>query len=54
VEFKKVEFSKFEKNTKESSFDSSLELLEKYADLLKKGILTQQEFDLKKKEILGL
>jgi hypothetical protein len=53
VDFKKVEFTKFEKNTKESSVDS-LELLEKYSDLLKKGILTQQEFDLKKKEILGL
>jgi hypothetical protein len=51
VEFKKVEFTKYE--SKKESVDS-LELLEKYSDLLKKGILTQQEFDLKKKEILGL
>ena len=66
VEFQKVEFTKYEKKqnvlnttTKEEESKSkskveSIDDLEKYADLLKKGILTQQEFDAKKKQILGL
>lgn len=29
-------------------------LMEKYKDLLDKGIITQEEFNLKKKELLGL
>ena len=33
---------------------SSADELEKFANLLQKGIITQEEFDLKKKQILGL
>ena len=32
---------------------SSLDELEKWADLLERGIITQEEFDAKKKELLG-
>eukprot|EP01080_Neovahlkampfia_damariscottae_P012407 gene12407-6074_t len=62
VEFKKVEFTKYEKPSPKQENDmktttkttETIDDLEKYADLLKKGILTQQEFDAKKKQILGL
>jgi uncharacterized membrane protein len=33
---------------------SDAQALEKYKELLDKGIITQEEFDIKKKEILGL
>ena len=33
---------------------SSADELEKFSNLLQKGIITQEEFDLKKKQILGL
>ena len=35
-----------------SSSEQNIELLEKLADLKEKGIITQKEFDQKKKEIL--
>ena len=45
------------KNDKElvtySSVDSDLERLTRLKDLLDKGIISQEEFDLKKKDILG-
>ena len=34
--------------------DSGIDNLEKYKDLLDKGVITQEEFDAKKKQILGL
>ena len=36
------------------SFDQQIEMLKKMKDLLDAGILTQEEFDAKKKEIMGL
>lgn len=36
------------------SFDKQIEMLKKLKDLLDAGILTQEEFDTKKKEIMGL
>jgi len=39
---------------KPSAFDEKVESLKKLKDLLDSGILTQEEFDVKKKEILGL
>jgi hypothetical protein len=36
------------------SFDEQIETLKKLKDLLDAGILTQEEFDAKKKEIMGL
>jgi hypothetical protein len=38
----------------ETNKNGNLDDLEKIAELLKKGILTQDEFDLKKKQILGI
>ena len=40
--------------TKLSSVDQQLETLKKLKDALEAGILTQEEFDAKKKEVLGL
>lgn len=40
--------------SKEMSFDEQMENLKKLKELLDAGILTQEEFDIKKKEILGL
>ena len=37
-----------------ASYDSQLETLKKLKELLDMGVLTQEEFDTKKKEILGL
>lgn len=37
-----------------ASFDQQIEMLKKLKDLLDAGVLTQEEFDLKKKEVLGL
>ena len=42
------------KQLPDNSCDSQLETLKKMKDLLDAGILTQEEFDAKKKEILGL
>lgn len=39
---------------KKMSFDEQIETLKKLKDLLDAGILTQEEFDAKKKEIMGL
>lgn len=36
------------------SFDEQVEMLKKLKDLLDSGILTQEEFDTKKKEVMGL
>ncbi len=41
-------------SNKETNKIGNLDDLEKIAELLKKGILTQEEFDLKKKQILGI
>jgi hypothetical protein len=38
----------------ETNKNGNLDDLEKIAELLKKGILTQEEFELKKKQILGI
>jgi hypothetical protein len=38
----------------ETNEKGNLDDLERLAELLKKGIVTQDEFDLKKKQILGL
>lgn len=49
-------FSKFKEvgeNSTKAEFSSADEL-KKYSDLLKEGIITQEEFDSKKKQILGL
>ena len=40
--------------TSNSSINQQLELLKKLKDALDDGILTQEEFDIKKKEVLGL
>ena len=37
-----------------NSIDQQLETLKKLKDALDSGILTQEEFDAKKKEVLGL
>ena len=37
-----------------NSLDNNIEVLEKYKELLDKGIITQEEFETKKKELLGL
>lgn len=36
------------------SFEQQIEVVKKLKDLLDVGILTQEEFDAKKKEIMGL
>jgi len=41
-------------NTQEIQKNDSFEKLKKYKELLDSGIITQEEFDTKKKEILGL
>ena len=46
--------SKAAEKKKEMSFDEQIEALKKLKELLDAGILTQQEFDAKKKEIMGL
>ena len=38
----------------EQSFDQQVEMMKKLKELLDAGILTQEEFDLKKKELMGL
>ncbi len=42
------------KSTSNSSGGNSLDDLEKLAELRKKGILTEEEFQAKKRQILGL
>lgn len=36
------------------SFDEQIEALKKLKELMDAGILTQEEFDAKKKEVMGL
>ena len=43
-----------QKNKSSMSFDEQIETIKKLKDLLDIGILTQEEFDMKKKEIMGL
>jgi hypothetical protein len=45
---------KVEEPKKTSNVGSEVEQLEKLAGLLEKGVITQKEFDFKKKKILGL
>jgi hypothetical protein len=53
--YKKEKIYSVENTTKtESNEKGNLDDIERLADLLQKGILTQNEFDLKKKQILGL
>lgn len=42
------------KNTETIIHDSNADELKKYKDLLDEGIITQEEFDAKKKQLLGL
>lgn len=46
------ETKKVNESTKALSEDKKIELLEKYQDLLNKGIITKEEFDKKKAELL--
>ena len=46
--------SKSVPNKQSGSVDSEVEQLEKLASLLERGVITQKEFDFKKKKILGL
>lgn len=41
-------------NQRIQSLDEQLDILKKLKELLDAGILTQDEFDMKKKQILGL
>lgn len=43
-----------EKAQTEESLDNQIETIKKLKELLEVGVLTQEEFDIKKKEILGL
>ena len=40
--------------TEKNNLDEQISTLKKFKELLDSGILTQEEFDAKKKEILGL
>ena len=52
-EKKELEEAKLE-NKKENNNDNKFEEVKKYKDLLDSGIISQEEFDKKKKELLGL
>lgn len=43
-----------DKSNRSMSFDEQIETLKKLKDLVDMGVLTQEEFDIKKKEIMGL
>ena len=50
IESKKVE----EKKKLEISYEEQIHALKEMGELLKEGLITQQEFDMKKKQLLGL
>ena len=50
---KRGEFKRINANNQENTQDDSLASLEKLAEMKDKGILTEDEFNSKKKEILG-
>lgn len=47
-------FSEIEKQIKKASIDSVVEDIKKFKTLLDEGIITQEEFNAKKKELLEL
>lgn len=53
TEMKKSEAMQSQNNTAAPA-DSSIEAIKKYKELLDMGIITQEEFDIKKKQLLGL
>lgn len=54
IENKKEEKQEIETKTQNYDEESKIALLTKYKELLDAGVITQEEFDIKKKEILGL
>ena len=49
-----VKFKKFEEKEAKAISSSTPEEIKKYKELLDSGVITQEEFDTKKKQLLGL